>query len=96
MGSVLLPLFAVVAGLVSFSSPCCLPLIPGYLSYVPAIPVSGLDQREARRVTLRAALGFVAESAGIFRTLCVSFALVGSAVLSRVPLIVTISGGSSW
>jgi cytochrome c-type biogenesis protein len=37
--SILLPLVAVVAGLVSFSSPCCLPLIPGYLSYVSALPV---------------------------------------------------------
>jgi cytochrome c-type biogenesis protein len=25
---------AVAAGLVSFLSPCCLPLVPGYLSYM--------------------------------------------------------------
>jgi cytochrome c-type biogenesis protein len=25
---------AAVAGLVSFASPCCLPLLPGYLSYL--------------------------------------------------------------
>lgn len=92
MGTVLLPVFAMVAGIVSFSSPCCLPLIPGYLSYVSAIPVSGLDQRKVRAVTLRAALGFVAGFTAVFTTLGVSFALVGSALLGRVPLIITISG----
>jgi cytochrome c-type biogenesis protein len=31
---------AFAAGLISFSSPCCLPLIPGYLSYVSALPAT--------------------------------------------------------
>ena len=51
-----LPLLAVMAGFVSFSSPCCLPLIPGYLSYVSARPVAELGHADARRVTLRAAV----------------------------------------
>src|SRR3546814_11652143 len=55
----LLPLVAVVAGVISFSSPCCLPLVPGYLSYVSALPVAELGERDARRVPLRAALLFV-------------------------------------
>ncbi|QIQ03319.1 cytochrome c biogenesis CcdA family protein [Streptomyces liangshanensis] len=38
---------AVLAGLVSFFSPCVLPLVPGYLSYVTGI--SGTDLAEARR-----------------------------------------------
>jgi len=45
MGTVLLPLVAVLAGVISFSSPCCLPLIPGYLSYVSALPIA--DRRTA-------------------------------------------------
>ena len=45
-----------VRTVISFSSPCCLPLIPGYLSYVSGLPVSDLGSREARAVTLRAAL----------------------------------------
>lgn len=32
MEFVTLPVFAVVAALISFSSPRCLPLIPGYVS----------------------------------------------------------------
>ncbi|MEU4180727.1 cytochrome c biogenesis protein CcdA [Streptomyces sp. NPDC026589] len=43
---VALPL-ALLAGLVSFFSPCVLPLVPGYLSYVTG--VSGTDLAEARR-----------------------------------------------
>ena len=38
---------ALVAGLVSFFSPCVIPLLPGYLSY--ATGLSGADLEEARR-----------------------------------------------
>jgi cytochrome c-type biogenesis protein len=38
---------AVIAGLVSFFSPCVLPLVPGYLSYVTGI--TGTDLAAARR-----------------------------------------------
>ncbi|MDX2728814.1 MULTISPECIES: cytochrome c biogenesis CcdA family protein [Streptomyces] len=38
---------AVLGGLVSFFSPCVLPLVPGYLSYVTG--VSGTDLAQARR-----------------------------------------------
>ncbi|NEE49046.1 cytochrome c biogenesis protein CcdA, partial [Streptomyces sp. SID8455] len=38
---------ALLAGLISFFSPCVLPLVPGYLSYVTG--VTGTDLAEARR-----------------------------------------------
>jgi cytochrome c-type biogenesis protein len=47
-GSLLLALpVAAVAGLVSFFSPCVVPLLPGYLSY--ATGLSGVDLVQARR-----------------------------------------------
>jgi cytochrome c-type biogenesis protein len=47
-GSMLLALpLAATAGVVSFLSPCVLPLVPGYLSYVTG--TSGADLAEARR-----------------------------------------------
>jgi cytochrome c-type biogenesis protein len=47
-GSMLLALpVALVAGLVSFFSPCVVPLLPGYLSY--ATGLSGADLESARR-----------------------------------------------
>jgi len=78
-----LPVFAVVAGLISFSSPCCLPLLPGYLSYVSALPVSELGDRQARMVTLRAALLFVAGFTVVFTALGVVAQLLGSVFLAN-------------
>jgi cytochrome c-type biogenesis protein len=54
---------ALLGGLISFFSPCVLPLVPGYLSYVTG--VSGTDLAEARRGRMAAGaalfvLGFTA------------------------------------
>lgn len=84
----MLPLVAVVAGLVSFSSPCCLPLIPGYLSYVSALPVSELGERSARRMTLRAALLFVAGFTVVFTVLGVGATALGSTLLRNQDTVV--------
>ncbi|MFJ8793245.1 cytochrome c biogenesis CcdA family protein [Streptomyces sp. NPDC102462] len=47
-GALLIALpIAVVGGLISFFSPCVLPLVPGYLSYVTG--VAGTDLADARR-----------------------------------------------
>lgn len=63
-GALLLALpLALLGGLVSFFSPCVLPLVPGYLSYVTG--VGGTDLAEARRGRMAAGaslfvLGFTA------------------------------------
>lgn len=50
-GSLILALpVALVAGLISFFSPCVIPLLPGYLSY--ATGLSGADLEDARRSRL--------------------------------------------
>ncbi|MGC2234830.1 MAG: cytochrome c biogenesis protein CcdA, partial [Pyrinomonadaceae bacterium] len=47
-GSMLLAIpVAVLAGLVSFLSPCVLPLVPGYLGYVTGL--TGIDLQKQRR-----------------------------------------------
>ncbi|MEU8700532.1 cytochrome c biogenesis protein CcdA [Streptomyces sp. NPDC048680] len=56
---------AVLGGLVSFFSPCVLPLVPGYLSYVTG--VSGADLAEARRGRMVAGASlFVAGFTAVF------------------------------
>ncbi|MGH3650085.1 MAG: cytochrome c biogenesis CcdA family protein, partial [Acidimicrobiia bacterium] len=92
MEVLVLPFLAVVAGVVSFTSPCCLPLIPSYLSYVTALPVAELGTRQARSVTLRASLLFVAGFTVVFTALGASFAFIGSALLANVPLILRVAG----
>lgn len=92
MSPLLLPVVATVAGLISFSSPCCLPLIPGYLSYVSALPVSELGQTQARALTLRATLLFVGGFTVVFTVLGVASALIGAVVMRSLPLITRLSG----
>ena len=55
----------VLAGLVSFASPCVVPLVPGYLSYLAAV-VGVDDQGDAGRVAVRAQRLRVAGSALLF------------------------------
>ena len=43
---------AALAGLVSFASPCVLPLVPGYLSYVAGLSGSELAEREQEQPQL--------------------------------------------
>ena len=92
MTSWTLPLISLGAGIISFSSPCCVPLVPGYLSYISALPISGLEQREARAVTLRAALLFVLGFTVAFTLLGASVGLVGAALLRDIPLLTRIAG----
>jgi cytochrome c-type biogenesis protein len=87
-----LPLLAVVAGAVSFSSPCCLPLLPGYASYITALPVSSLGTKEARSLTLRASFAFVAGFTLVFTALGVVSTFFGSAVLRALPTVVRVAG----
>ena len=81
MNGAWLPIAAVVAGAISFSSPCCLPLVPGYLSYVSALPVSDLGEREARALTLRASLLFVGGFTTVFTLLGLGASTLGTLLL---------------
>lgn len=83
-GSLLLAaLLAVAAGLISFLSPCVLPLVPGYLSYVASVAgESGLAPTARRgparrRVILGAAL-FVAGFTAVFVSYGALFGQAGS------------------
>ena len=59
-----LPIAAFVAGLISFLSPCVLPLVPGYVSLISGVGVEELKSQETqllRKVMLNSAafiLGF--------------------------------------
>lgn len=47
---------ALLAGLVSFASPCVLPLVPGFLGYVTGLGETTLEQRRRGRLVAGAAL----------------------------------------
>src|SRR5713226_1521955 len=48
MSSLPLPIAAFLAGLISFLSPCVLPLVPGYVSLISGTGVEELKSQEAR------------------------------------------------
>jgi cytochrome c-type biogenesis protein len=56
---------AVFAGLVSFLSPCVLPLVPGYLSAIVGVSPEDLERASARQV-LGPSLTFIASFSAIF------------------------------
>ena len=73
---------ALVAGVVSFSSPCCLPLMPGYLSYVSGVAASGGGAvAVGRRGALRAAALFVVGFALVFTALGAGASIFGGLLL---------------
>ncbi len=47
---------ALFAGLISFFSPCVVPLLPGYLSYVSGVSVEDLDRSGRSRIVLGSVL----------------------------------------
>ncbi|MGN6722301.1 MAG: cytochrome c biogenesis CcdA family protein [Marmoricola sp.] len=68
---------AMVAGLVSFFSPCVIPLLPGYLSYVTGL--SGADLESARRGRMfLGAFGFVVGFSVVFMLLGYTAGAVGA------------------
>lgn len=68
---------AFAAGLVSFVSPCCLPLVPGYLAAVSGqTPASG-GRRFDRRVLARS-LVFVASFSAVFIVLGLTATAIGA------------------
>lgn len=68
---------ALFAGMVSFLSPCVLPLVPGYLSAVTGVSVDELDEAGWKRV-LFPSLIFVSSFSTIFILLGLSATKLGS------------------
>lgn len=91
MSPFLLAPLAVTAGVFSFTSPCVLPLLPGYLAYMTGLPDEGA-QAGRREVRVRAAVFFVAGFTTVFTILGVSVALAGASVARHVPLMTRASG----
>ncbi len=108
-GSMLLAMpVALLAGLVSFLSPCVLPLVPGYLGYVSGL--SGADLQDQRRGRMFAGIGlFVLGFSVVFMLIGAVFGQLGAwlmgpdaAWVTRVLGVVVILmgvvflGGMSW
>jgi cytochrome c-type biogenesis protein len=83
-------LAALAAGVVSFLSPCVLPLVPGYLSAVSGVSASELETAGWRRV-LGPSLLFVASFSAIFIVLGLTATGLGSLLKDNRDLLTKIS-----
>lgn len=83
---------AALAGLVSFASPCTLPLMPGYVSYVTGM--SGQELAKDRRTgrVLLGALLFVAGFTAVYTTVVFALQSAGRALLTNSSMLETVAG----
>jgi cytochrome c-type biogenesis protein len=94
MGNLPLPIAAFVAGLVSFLSPCVLPLVPGYVSLISGVGVEELKDQEAslfRKVMLNS-VAFIAGFTIVFVTLGALSTAVGQVAARYKSTLAEIAG----
>src|SRR4051812_23865171 len=94
MGNLPLPLAAFVAGLVSFLSPCVLPLVPGYVSLISGVGVEELKDQEAslfRKVMLNS-LAFILGFSIVFITLGAISTEIGQLAAQYKSMMARIAG----
>jgi len=89
-------LAAFAAGFLSFVSPCVLPLIPGYISFVSGVSLEemrGDGARAASRAQVfTTSLAFVIGFSIVFVSLGASATAIGKFLFSRLPLFSKIAG----
>jgi len=83
---------AIAAGLLSFLSPCVLPLVPAYLSFISGASVQELREGAARRKALWRALWFVLGFSAVFVLLGASATAIGRLLLAHMALLTKLAG----
>lgn len=86
---------AFVAGLLSFLSPCILPLVPPFLCYMAGVSVTDLsgDRPDMRPRVLVSALAFVAGFSLVFVALGSTASLAGRFISAHLSTLGIIAGG---
>jgi cytochrome c-type biogenesis protein len=89
-------LVAMAAGLISFLSPCVLPLVPAYLGQLTAVAVAAQSDvasgRPSRWAAVRHALAFVAGFGTVFTLLGITAAFAGGAIAEYIKPLRIIGG----
>lgn len=80
---------ALLAGIVSFLSPCVLPLVPGYVGYVTGM--TGADTRRTSTVLTGVSL-FVLGFAVVFVVMGVAFSSLGALLSNWIDIVIRIMG----
>ncbi|TBN41092.1 cytochrome c biogenesis protein CcdA [Paracoccus subflavus] len=84
-------LIALLAGILSFLSPCVLPIVPPYLAYMTGVGVNGLQARE--RSAVLPALFFVLGLSTVFLVMGFAASALGRTFLQYQGILSQIAGG---
>ena len=74
---------AMAAGVLSFLSPCVLPIVPPYLAYMGGVTVTDMEESAARRRALGSAAFFVLGLSTVFLILGFTASAFGRILTSR-------------
>jgi cytochrome c-type biogenesis protein len=87
-------LVAVAAGLISFLSPCVLPLVPAYLGQLTAVAVAGREAgvQPNRWLALRHALAYVLGFGSVFTLLGITATFAAAGLSEYLPTLRVIGG----
>ena len=85
-------LLAFSAGLLSFLSPCVLPLVPAYISYLTGSSIDELKAGKTKLFTLYKSLGFVLGFSIIFILMGVSITSLGKLLITHKDVFRKIGG----
>lgn len=80
-------MLAFSAGLLSFLSPCVLPLIPAYVSYLTGSSIENIDNGKLKLITFYKSLGFVLGFSIIFIIMGASVTSLGKLFITHQVLI---------
>ncbi|MGD1995958.1 MAG: cytochrome c biogenesis protein CcdA [Anaerolineae bacterium] len=85
-------LLAFSAGALSFASPCVLPLVPAYLSYLGVQTATGKSEGSSRWTTLLHGLFFVLGFSAIFVALGAAASGIGQLLYTYRPMLMRVGG----
>jgi cytochrome c-type biogenesis protein len=84
-------MLAFFAGLISFVSPCVLPLIPGYISFISGVSFNELNQK-SKNFILKKSLFFSLGFSLVFILLGATATILGNFLLKHVAILSYLSG----
>jgi cytochrome c-type biogenesis protein len=89
-------LIVFAAGLLSFLSPCVLPLIPGYIAFVAGLPIDNMTEggwtdKKMASAMLNSVM-FVVGFSAVFVLMGASATWLGGFLVQRLPLLISIAG----
>src|SRR5512146_3387808 len=95
MSSLPLPIAAFVAGIISFLSPCVLPLVPGYVSLISGTSVENVQEQERHKLlgaVMLSSVMFILGFSVVFIVLGAVATSLGQVTRQYYPLLTRVAG----